>query len=61
MRQNEHLSYNEKYIIICIHYLVLEYSTRNKQRKNREINPMQRDSERKPTTISRKMGFNAGK
>ena len=46
----------EKYTIICIHYLVLEYSTRNKQ-INREIAQTQRNSGRKPTTVSRKNGI----
>ena len=45
--------------MICIHYLVLEYRTGNNQR-NREINATQRDSERKPTTMSRKMGLDNG-
>ena len=47
----------EEYTIVGIHYLVLEYSTRNKQRK---INPTQRNSEKKPTTMSRKMRFDNG-
>ena len=42
-----------EYTMICIRYFVWGYSTRNKHR-NSEINPTQRNFERKPTTVNRK-------
>ena len=43
-----------EYTTICIHYLPrMGYSTRNKQ-QNRKKSSTQRNSEQKPTTISRK-------